>query len=157
MIHLRSNAVYKLSAMVGAPTNMGTGITTVAGNTAAAIQLGDIAFGISAIDVSGASVVGGGTGTATRTDTIVNTVTTGPNFNYTTATTTTGRMTFPATLHDITAATMLLSGDRISASGDNGSTDNFMGVSLKFGYVPQYFTPETAFSFVVTLTIASSV
>jgi hypothetical protein len=113
---------------------MGTGITTVAGNTAAAIQLGDIGFGISAIDVSGASVVGGGTGTATRTDTIVNTVTTGPNFNYTTATTTTGRMTFPATLHDITAATMLLSGDRISASGDNSSTDNFLGVSLKFGY-----------------------
>ena len=156
VIHLRSNAVYKLSAIVGTPTNIGTGVATVAGSTLAAIQLGDIGFGISAINVLGASVVNGGS-TPTRTDTVVVVPTTGPNFNYTTATTTTGRMTFPATLHDITAATMLLSGDRISASGDNGSTDNFMGVSLKFGYVPQYFTPETAFSFVVTLTIASSV
>ena len=159
VIHLRSNAVYKLSAIVGTPTNIGTGVATVAGSTLAAIQLGDIGFGISAINVLGASVVNGGS-TPTRTDTVVVVTTTGPNFNYTSPTAVNGRMTanpFPATLYNITSATQLLSGDRISASGDNGSTDNFMGVSLKFGYVPQYFTPETAFSFVVTLTIASSV
>jgi len=152
VIRLRSNDVYALSAQVGSLSNIGTEVATAAGKTAAAIQIGDIGFGISALDATGGSVVKTGT---TRTDTIVSIVATGPNFNYTTPTSLAGRVTFPATLYNIsTAPTQLLSGDRISASGDDSSTDNFLAVSLKFGYLPQYFTIESAFSFVVTLTIA---
>lgn len=160
VIHLRSNDVYELSASVGGLSNIGSGVATAAGSTGAAIQIGDIGFGISAIDATGASVVKTvvvDPPSSTRTDTIVTVATTGPDFNYTSSAAVDGRMTtnpFPATLHDIGSATQILSGDRISASGDNSSDDNFLAVSLKFGYLPQYFTVESAFSFVVTLTIA---
>ena len=80
------------------------------------------------------------------------------DFNYASSAAILGRMTtnpFPATLKNITGATQLLSGDRISASGDNSSLDNFLGVSLTFGYLPQYFT-VASFSFVVTLTMAAA-
>ena len=162
VIRLRSNDVYKLSAHVGSLSSIGTGVATVAStaNEASAIQIGDIGFGISAVDATGASVVltpGEGEAPAARTDTVAVTADTGPDFNYVAKTAVAGRMTtnpFPATLHDITSATQILSGDRISASGDNSSTDNFLGVSLKFGYLPQYFTVASAFSFVVTLTMA---
>jgi hypothetical protein len=161
VIRLRSNDVYKLSAAVGSLSNIGSGVATVASNTASAIQIGDIGFGISAIDATGASVVMTVVGElpAARTDTVVTVAETGPDFNYTSSAAVAGRMTthpFPATLHDIGSVTQILSGDRISASGDNGSTDNFLAVSLKFGYLPQYFTVESAFSFVVTLTIGSA-
>lgn len=161
VIRLRSNDVYKLSAAVGSLSSIGTGVATVASTTndAKAIQIGDIGFGISAIDATGASVVLTvvGEAPAARTDLIAVTADTGPDFNYIAKTAVDGRMTtnpFPATLHDITSATQILSGPRISASGDNSSTDNFLGVSLKFGYLPQYFTVASAFSFVVTLTMA---
>jgi len=161
VIRLRSNDVYQLSAAVGSLSSIGTGVATVASTTndAKAIQIGDIGFGISAIDATGASVVLTKVGDAdpARTDAIVVVPSTGPDFNYVSKAAVAGRMTtnpFPATLHDITGATQILSGPRISASGDNTSTDNFLAVSLKFGYLPQYFTVESAFSFVVTLTMA---
>lgn len=157
VIHLRSNDVYKLSASVGGLSNIGTGVGAVEGKTAAAIQIGDIGFGISAIDATGNSVVKTGSGQGTRTDTVVTVPTTGPDFNYVSKTAVDGRMTtnkWAATLHDVASATQVLSGDRISASGDNSSDDNFLAVSLKFGYLPQYFTVESAFTFVVTLTMA---
>ena len=162
VLRLRSNAGYKLSAIVGSLSGIGSGVATVAStaNEASAIQIGDIGFGISAIDATGASVVMTvvGEAPAARTDTISVTADTGPDFNYVSSAAVAGRMTtnpFPATLHDITSATQILSGDRISASGDNSSTDNFLGVSLKFGYLPQYFTVNP-FSFTVTLTMAKT-
>ena len=163
VIRLRSNDVYKLSAAVGSLSEIGTGVATVASvaNEASSIQIGDIGFGISNVDATGASVVLTvvGEAPAARTDTVAVTADTGPDFNYVAKTAVDGRMTtnpFPATLHDITSATQILSGDRISASGDNSSTDNFLGVSLKFGYLPQYFTVASAFSFVVTLTMGAA-
>jgi len=162
VLRLRSNAGYKLSAIVGSLSGIGSGVATVAStaNEASAIQIGDIGFGISAIDATGASVVMTvvGEAPAARTDTISVTADTGPDFNYVSSAAVAGRMTtnpFPATLKNITSGTQLLTGDRISASGDNSSTDNFLGVSLKFGYLPQYFTVGT-FSFVVTLTMAAA-
>jgi hypothetical protein len=136
---------------------MTAGTGAAVGVTAAAIQTGDIGFGISAIDADGASVVKTvvlDPPSSTRTD-AVKTTEGGPNFNYTSPTAAGGRVTFPATLNNIASAVQILSGDRISASGDDSSTDNFLGVSLKFGYLPQYFTVET-FTFVVTLTMAKT-
>jgi hypothetical protein len=163
VLHLRSNAGYKLSAVVGSLSGIGSGAATVASvaNEASAIQIGDIGFGISGIDATGASVVltVPETGPAARTDTIVKVTGEGAvDFNYASSGAVLGRMTtnpFPATLKNITDATQILGGDRISASGDNSSLDNFLGVSLKFGYLPQYFTVGT-FSFVVTLTMAAA-
>ena len=162
VIRLRSNDVYKLSAHVGSLSSIGTGVATVAStaNEASAIQIGDIGFGISAVTATGASVVKTTVDEVTsRTDTIAVTADTGPDFNYASSAAAAGRMIthpFPATLHDITAAAVqILGGDRISASGDNSSTDNFLGVTLTFGYLPQYFTPGN-FTFVVTLTMAAA-
>ena len=58
-LHLRSNAGYKLSAIVGSLSNIGSGVASKASTAgeASAIQIGDIGFGISAIDATGASVV----------------------------------------------------------------------------------------------------
>jgi len=150
-VRLRSNAAYKLSAQVTTNTGIATGTASAASNTAQAIKLGDIGFGISNIDKSGASVVGGGA-TPTRADTIAT------NFSYSAPSVVDGRLTWSPgmTLNDVqSAATQILNGDRISASGDNGSDDNFLVVSLKAGYVPEYFTPGN-FTVVVTLTIAAS-
>lgn len=154
-IRLRSNATYKLSAQVTSHTSIADGTGATAGNTAEAITLGDIGFGISNIDASGASVVNGG-GSPSRTDT------TATGFTYATPTPSDGRIAWTTdTLHSILASsTQMLSGDRISASGDNGSDDNFLTVSLKAGYLPQYFTPTDVsggtFTVVVTLTVAAS-
>ena len=155
-VRLRSNAGYKLSAQV--TTNTGVAATaggSTAGNTLQAITLSDIGFGVSVINVSGASVSGGGTGTGlnapSRTDTTI------AGFTYSTPTPSDGRIVWSTkTLNDIqSSSTQILSGDRISASGDNGSDDNFLLVTLTAGYLPQYFTPGN-FTVVVTLTMAAS-
>jgi len=144
-----------LSAQVTSHTHIADGTGATAGTTAEAITLGDIGFGISNIDSSGLSVVGGG-GVPTRTDT------TATGFAYASATPSDGRIAWTTkTLHDILgSSTQMLSGDRISASGDNGSDDNFLLVSLTAGYLPQYFTPTDisggTFTVVVTLTVAAS-
>jgi hypothetical protein len=61
---------------------------------------------------------------------------------------------FRATLHDISAVdTPILSGTRISASGDNSSVDNFIEVELGLTLRPQFLTPGP-FSGALTLTVA---
>jgi hypothetical protein len=151
--HLRSNAGYKLSAVTSGLTNIAEGTKTVASSTASGIQTGDIGFGITAITTTGfgASVSLAGVG-GTRTDTIV------PAFDYTGGsfgTILNGHSpTFSATLHSISSSTQILSGDRISSSGDNNSDDNFLTVTLGVATLPQYFTP-TSFSGTITLTIAA--
>ena len=97
VIRLRSNDVYKLTASVGSLSHIGDGGATAAGATGADIQIGDIGFGIFAVNATGASVVGSGT-TPTRTDTVVNVVTTGPNFNYTPPTAAAGRVNLSGNL-----------------------------------------------------------
>jgi hypothetical protein len=150
-VRLRSNAGYKLSAQVTTNTGIAAGtVAAAAGSTGNAITLADIGFGVSTVAVTGASVVNGG-GTPTRTDT------TATGFAYTTPTPVDGRISWStSTLGGIlSSSTQILSGDRISASGDNGSDDNFLTVALKAGYLPEYFTPGN-FTVVVTLTLAAS-
>lgn len=147
---LRSNAGYKLSASVGSLVNIATGSASAASTTAQDIKLGDIGFGFSAaIDKSGASVVNGG-GSPTRTDTITSgfDVTTGswPSVSngHTPA--------FTKTLNDLDGGADILTGDRISASGDNSSSDNFLVVTVGVATLPQYLTAAT-FSGKITFTL----
>jgi hypothetical protein len=151
---LRSNAPYKLTAQVGSLVGFSDGTASAAGNTAQDIKTGDIGFGFtSSLDASGASVVGGGSGSITRTDTIV----TGFDVHSGWPSVTDGHTpSFTKTLHDIFGSdTQILSGDRISASGDNSSSDNFLTVTMGLSTLPQYLTAAT-FSGTVTFTISST-
>jgi hypothetical protein len=153
VFRLRSNAGYKLTAQVGSLVGMTDGAPSGVSNSLQAIKTGDIGLGFtSAIDRSGLSVVNGGP-SPTRTDSIVT------GFDVTAgwpAVTTGHTPAFTKTLHDIFGAdTQILSGDRISASGDNSSSDNFLTVTVGVATLPQYMTPG-AFSGTVTFTIAAS-
>jgi hypothetical protein len=148
---LRSNEVYKLTAQVSVGAGITKGVRTAADNIARSIKTGDIGFGITAIDKSGANVVNGGA-SPTRTDTITAT----PNFAddpTTPSHVAAGKATFAATLHDIDSETVILQGDRISAGGDNNSTDNYLQVTVKAAVLPEYFS-SGSFSGTVTFTIA---
>lgn len=150
---LRSNAGYKLTAQVGSLVGISDGAASGVSTTLQAIKTGDIGFGFTtAVDRTGSSVVGGGV-TPIRTDAIV----TGFDVNAGWPTVTTGHTpAFTKTLHDIFATdTQILSGDRISASGDNSSSDNFLTVTVGVATLPQYMTPGD-FSGTVTFTIAAS-
>ncbi len=152
-LQLRSNYVYKLTANAAVTAGITDGTKTVASNTAKAITTGDIGVGFTAaIDASGASVVNGGA-SPTRTDTIVS------GFDVTGGwpSVTNGRTpAFTKTLHDIYGSDVqILSGDRISASGDDSSSDNFLLLTMGIAAVPQYWTPSSGFSGTVTLTIAT--
>jgi hypothetical protein len=151
-IRLRSNAPYRVLVQVGSLVGITDGSASPESTTAQAIKTGDIGFGITAVDVSLSRLVGGGT-TPIRADQI------GAGFD--------ARGGWPRvsnghtpnfikTLHDIYAAdTQILSGPRISADGDNNSTNNFMTVSVGIATLPQYLT-AVGFSGVVTFTIAPS-
>jgi len=147
VFRMRSNADYQLQAQVGSLSGIADGTGATAGSTAKDLTLGDIGFGVTAeIDASGASVVG------SRTDTI----NTGFDVSSGWATASDGRISFSKTLHDIYGSPVqILSGPRISASGDNSSSDNFLLVKVGVAALPQYFTPATSFSGVVTLTISA--
>ncbi len=151
---LRSNDVYKLQASVGTLVGITAAAHSTTANAARDLTTGDIGFGITALDVSGANVVGGG-GSPSRTDTIVNN-SGNPNFSSPTwPTPSNGTVTYHATLHDIdSGATTIMTGDRISAGGDNSSTDNYVLVTVGAAILPQYFTAG-AFSGTVTFTISA--
>jgi hypothetical protein len=147
---LRSNAAYRLSANAAVTSGITDGVASGASTTAQAIKTGDIGFRFTAaIDQSGASVVNGG-GTPTRTDTI----TTGYAAAWPSVTD--GHTpSFTKTLHDIYGSDIqILSGDRISASGDNSSSDNFLLVTVGIAALPQYLDTGT-FSGTVTFTMAA--
>jgi len=147
-MRLRSNHVYQITAKAVVTSGITDGTASVAGTSAQTIKTGDIGFGFtSAIDKSGASVVG------TRTDTI----NTGFDVHTGWPSVTDGHTpSYSKTLHDIyTSDTQILSGDRISASGDNSSSDNFLLITIGISTLPQYLTPG-AFSGTVTFTIASA-
>jgi len=149
---MRSNAAYKLTANASVTSGITDGTASAAGTTAQAIKTGDIGFGFTAaINQGGASVVGGGE-TPTRTDTIVS----GYDASSGWASVTDGHTpSFSKTLHDIYGNDVqILSGDRISASGDNTSDDNFLTLTVGIATLPQYLTPG-AFSGTVTFTIGA--
>ena len=58
-----------------------------------------------------------------------------------------------ATLADLATSKKILSGNRIAATVGTGSP-NYLTVTMKFGILPQYFSPSS-FSAVITLTISN--
>ena len=146
---IRSNAPYQLDAQVGGLTNITSGTQSAADNTARSVKLGDVGFGVTAYTgVAGAEVVNGG-GSPTRTDTIA----TAFDYRSSWPTPSGGAVTFSGTLNDITSLTSIVTGDRISASGDNSSTDNFLQMTVGAAYLQKYFAPTT-FSGTITFTLA---
>jgi len=117
------------------------------GSTAAA---SDIGVGIT-------SVVAGATALQPRADVI----STGFNYDPSTVTAVNGLTPYTnaasgkATLADLAASKKLLSGNKIgNNTNTGGGTTNYLTVTMKFGVVPQYFTPAN-FSSTVTLTISN--
>jgi hypothetical protein len=144
-VRLRSNQQFKLNA-AATFTNSGPG--AVDGGTS--ISASDIGFGITAKDVSGASVV-----SARGLDAITG------KFDYITTAfsalpVTNGKTPFDGTNHgtlnEISSSTQIMTGNRISKLGNIQSDDNFMLLTFNAGTLPQYFTPTTGFSAVITLT-----
>ena len=142
---LRSNKAYTLSAQAAA-LNISSPAAADGGTS---ITLGDIGFGVTAIDAAGANVATG------HTDTIVSL------FNYSSGfpAVSNGLTPFAAgtngTLSDLTSNTQVLSGSRISAKGNISTNNNFVLVTFGVATLPQYFTPNSGFSTTVTLTIAA--
>jgi hypothetical protein len=58
-----------------------------------------------------------------------------------------------ATLADLLTSKRILSGNKIAQNEPIGNPNNYLEVTMKFGVLPQYFTPST-FSAVITLTIS---
>jgi hypothetical protein len=147
---VRSNAGYKLMVQVGALVGMTDGMS---GSGGGGLTTGNFGFGFTAqVDASGASVVGGGA-SPSRTDTIV----TGFDVTAGWPVVTTGQSpNFTKTLHDVYGQDVqILSGARISASGDNSSPDNSLTVTIGIAAQAQYLTAGN-FSGTLTFTIASS-
>jgi hypothetical protein len=137
---------------VGALVGMTDGVAPGDGSTAQGIVTGNFGFGLTApVDASGNSVVSGGT-SPSRVDTIV----TGFDVHTGWPTVTGQSPNFTKTLHDIYGQDVqILSGPRISASGDNSSNDNSLTVTVGIAVLPQYLSAGT-FSGTLTFTIASS-
>jgi hypothetical protein len=143
-VRLRSNKVYKVTAQASALSVAGAG-SADGGDT---ISLADIGFGVTTLTLTGANVVN----TGSRTDAIA----AGFDASGGWPTATNGLTpAFTKTLNDTTTATQILSGARISKKGNLLTSDNFITVQFGVATLPQFFTPNTGFSSVITLTIAS--
>jgi hypothetical protein len=124
------------------PSNVGN----VAGGLT--IAASDIGVGITSI-TSASGVI------TPRTDTIV----AGFGYDPTTVVASTGVTPYlgaaagQATLADLLASKTILSGPRIDTVTDL-TTPDYLTVTMKFGLVPQYFTPCN-FTAVITLTISN--
>ena len=141
-VRLRSNKAYKLTATAGVLAVTGAG----AADGGEAIALTDIGFGILLVTAPGAN---GATG---RTDTIV------AGYDVTggwPAPTNGLTPVFTKTLYDISSATQVLSGTRVSAKGNIATNNNYLTLRFGVATMPQFFTPNTGFSSIVTLTLAS--
>src|ERR1035437_7752220 len=112
------------------------------------IAASDIGVGITSITL-GANVI------TPRTDTIL----AGFGYDPTTVVASTGVTPYvgaasgQATLADLSASKTILSGPRIDTATDL-TTPDYLTVTMKFGLVPQYFTPCN-FTAVITLTISN--
>ena len=142
---LRSNKAYTLSAQAASLSIS----SPAAADGGASISMGDIGFGITAIDATGTNVATG------HSDTIASL------FNYSSGfpAVTNGLTPFASgtngTLNDLTSNTQVLSGTRISSKGNLSTNNNFVLVTFGIATLPQYFTPNSGFSTTVTLTIAA--
>jgi len=147
VVRIRSNQQYKLSAV---------SVFTISGAGSAdggqAITASDIGFGITAKDATGSRVATG------HTDTIA------AKFDYTTTAMTAlpvtdGLTPFVAgtngTLNDIVASNQIIQGSLVSKQGNINTQENFVSLTFGAATLPQYFTPNTSFQAVVTLTIVT--
>jgi hypothetical protein len=149
---VRSNAPYKLMVQVGDLVGMTDGVAASDGSTAQGMVTGNFGFGFTAsVDPSGNSVVNGGA-SPTRVDTIV----TGFDVHTGWPTVTGQSPNFVKTLHDVFGQDVqILSGPRISASGNNSSDDNSLILTVGIAILPQYLSAGT-FSGTLTFTIVAS-
>ena len=136
---LRTNAAYALSAQVTASSGFGA--------ASGDITLSDVGFGLSNLANSGALVFG---------DPATNSVIAGSfgNDPSAAAKNADGVPTFPTSLSNVSSATQVLSGPRISKGGSVSSPNNGLLVDTVYAIGPQYFTPTT-FSATVTYTITT--
>ena len=143
-IRLRSNKAYTVSAQATALSFVGAG----SADGGRPLALGDIGFGISSTDASGANVANA-TGHS-----VVNLF----NYDPSTVTVSNGLTPFVSgthgTLGDLASSTQIMSGPRISKQGNISTNNNFVLVTMKMATLPQYFTPNTSFSTTITLTVA---
>ena len=143
-IRLRSNKAYKITAQAGTLSVTGAG-SADGGNS---VALSDIGFGITTTSLTGANVAN----TGSRTDAI------GSGFDVSggwPAATNGLTPAFTKTLNDISSATQVLSGSRISSKGNLTTDNNFITATFGASTLPQFFTPNSGFSSVITLTVAS--
>jgi len=142
-VRMRSNKAYKVSAQAGTLNTTGLG-SADGGDT---ISLSDFGFGIMSVVNNGANVANN----PGRADAVVS------GFSVSSWPAATNGLTpsFGKKLSDITAATQVLSGPRISTKGNLATNNNFVEVTFGVATLPQYFTPNTGFSTVITLTMAS--
>jgi hypothetical protein len=147
-IRIRSNKRFTLSAQATF-TNSGAGPN----DGGLALQASDIGFGIVAKDASGANVV-----SSRESDAITE------KFDYTGASfdslpISDGRTPFDGTTHgtlgQLTAATTIMTGNRVSRAGTMRSSDNFLQLRFDAAALPQYFSPTTSFSATITFTAAT--
>ncbi len=136
---LRTNAAYALSAQVTASSGFGA--------ASGDISLSDVGFGLANLANSGALVFG---------DPATNSVIAGSfgNDPSAAAKNADGVPTFPTSLSNVSSATQVLSGPRISKGGSVSSPNNGLLVDTVYAIGPQYFTPTT-FSATVTYTITT--
>lgn len=129
---LRSNVAYALVASVKDNSAVGNDVLPA-----------DIGIAVADATGSGTKVMGTSGAPASRTDTA--------------ATLATGTLAdFPTTVAgDVSGDLQILSGTRISAKGGTNSPDNFLGSSITASIVPQFFAPNLAFEYVMTLTMVS--
>lgn len=146
-VRLRTNKAYKLTAQTTSLNFVSAG----AADNGDSVSLNDIGFGISSVEAGGD---GANVANASGHQII-------SKFDYdpSSKAVTNGLTPFVAgtdgTLSDITSATQVLSGGRISKKGNITTDNNFIGVTFKIATLPQYFTPNSSFSTTLTLTIAS--
>jgi hypothetical protein len=144
VVRLRSNKAYTITAQSSVLNVTGIG-SADGGDT---ITLSDIGFGITGMTLTGGNVANSGS----RTDSIVS----GFDVSGGWPTATNGLTpSFGKTLASISSSTQLLSGTRISKKGNLSTSDNFISVTIGVATLPQFFTPNTGFSSVITLTIAA--
>jgi hypothetical protein len=137
---LRSNAAYTLTAQVTATSGLTGGPGQIADT--------DIGFGLANLANSGVLVFG---------DPATNSTIAGGFGNDPSAA---GKNAddvpnFATTLNDISAATPVLSGPRISNKGGMGSPNNGLLVDTIYAIGPQLFEPTGSFSATVTYTIST--
>jgi hypothetical protein len=144
-LRLRSNKAYKLTAQSSALSVTGAG----AADGGSALTLGDVGFGVTALDATGANVATG------HSDTIAGTFDYRSGFPVVTNGLTPFVAGTNATLNDIASSTQIMNGTRISNKGNISTNNNFVLVTFSVATLPQFFTPVSSFSSTVTLTIAT--